>query len=161
MRRRVRAALVLSATLLGMTFGAGAAVAAYPVTTDVVAAQRDGLTGPADAAPAGANRPGCEDRYARDPVILVHGTASNQASAWSFLAPTLANAGFCVYTFTFGQVPGSGSVGGLGPRVTSTQQLADFIDQVRKTTGATTVDLVGHSQGAAVAQSVTQLPGRA
>ncbi|GAC47755.1 esterase/lipase family protein [Gordonia aichiensis] len=162
MRPRVHAAAVLAIGFAATILGVGPASATpYPVTTDVVAAQRDGLTGPADRAPAGANRPDCHDRYDRDPVILVHGTASNQASAWSFLAPTLANAGFCVYTFTFGQVPGSGSVGGLGPRATSTHQLADFIDHVRKTTGATTVDLVGHSQGAAVAQSVTQLPDRA
>lgn len=163
MHTRACAALVLAvAGLVGTSFGAGAALAdPFPVTTDVVAAQRDGLIGPADAAPAGANRPDCHDRYDRDPVILVHGTTSNQSSAWSFLAPTLANAGFCVYTFTFGQVPGSGSVGGLAPRATSTQQLATFIDHVRRETGASTVDLVGHSQGAAVAQSVTQLPGRA
>ena len=74
-RACLRCAGARGSSLVATSFGAGAALAdPFPVTTDVVAAQRDGLTGPADAAPAGANRPDCHDRYDRDPVILVHGT---------------------------------------------------------------------------------------
>ncbi|MEP9415338.1 alpha/beta fold hydrolase [Gordonia sp. VNQ95] len=160
--RRWRWSTVVAVSAALMIVGIGHASAApYPVTTDVVAAQVAGYTRPATVSPAGSNVPRCVDRYGRDPVILLHGTASNQVSAWSFLAPTLANAGFCVYSLTYGQTPWSGNVGALADKSQSTAEVAAFMDRVRARTGAQKVDLAGHSQGGAIAQLVTQLPGRA
>jgi len=86
------------------------------------------------------------------PVVLVHGTFENEGSNWVTLAPLLANAGYCVFAFNYGVTPGSfgGLVDGVGDIPTSAGQLASFVDQVLAQTGATQVDLVGHSQGGGV-----------
>lgn len=49
--------------------------------------------------------------------MLVHGTLANEEFSWQALSPMLANAGYCVCSFNYGA------------------------------TGATKVDLIGHSQG--------------
>jgi hypothetical protein len=54
--------------------------------------------------PAGANPLFCRPSSAHpDPVVLVHGALANQNIASEALALTLANAGYCVFTFTYGQ----------------------------------------------------------
>jgi triacylglycerol esterase/lipase EstA (alpha/beta hydrolase family) len=63
------------------------------------------------------------------------------------MAPTLANAGYCVYTFTYGQTWYSGNLGGIDDLDNSAAQLANFVDQVQAWTGAAQVDTVGHSEG--------------
>ncbi|MEE2031980.1 esterase/lipase family protein [Rhodococcus chondri] len=86
-----------------------------------------------------------------DPVVLVHGTVLNRQDNWSYLAPLLANEGYCVFALTYGNHPNLSwplnAVGGMLPMEQSAQQLALFVDQVRAATGAEKVDLVGHSQG--------------
>ncbi|QTI71544.1 esterase/lipase family protein [Gordonia polyisoprenivorans] len=162
MRTLIVTAAALLAAVGGGVLGATAASAApFPVTTDVIAAQAAGYLRPATTSPPGANLDHCTDRHGRDPVILLHGTASNQLSAWAYLAPTLANAGFCVFSLTYGQTPWSANIGALADKSESTREVASFIDAVRARTGATKVDLVGHSQGGAIAQLVTQVPGKA
>jgi triacylglycerol lipase len=148
---------VMATGLLGGT----ASAAPYPVTTDVNTAIATGFSRPATTAPAGSNRPGCRDRVGRDPVILLHGTALNQDANLAYLAPTLANAGYCVFSLTYGQTSWSGNVGGLGDKDRSARQAAALMDRVLAATHARKVDFVGHSQGGAIAQLVSQLPGRA
>jgi triacylglycerol esterase/lipase EstA (alpha/beta hydrolase family) len=63
------------------------------------------------------------------------------------MAPSLANAGFCVFTFNYGGLSWSGPLTALGDIPTSAQRLGAFIATVRAQTGARRVDLVGHSQG--------------
>lgn len=160
--RRVRWVSVVVVAVATWTLGSVTAAAApYPATTNVIAAQAAGYTQPATTSPPGSNPAHCTDRHGRDPVILLHGTVSNQLSAWAFLAPTLANAGFCVYSLTYGQAPWSGNVGALGDRTQSTREVAAFVDKVLANTHANHVDLIGHSQGGAIAQLVTQVPGKA
>jgi triacylglycerol esterase/lipase EstA (alpha/beta hydrolase family) len=102
----------------------------------------------AAGSPAGSNtgcRPSVQHPY---PVVLVHATLANQADNWVTLSPLLANAGYCVYSFNYGQTALSlGFVDGLGDIPTSAGQLATFVNQVLARTGASQVDLVGHSQG--------------
>jgi triacylglycerol esterase/lipase EstA (alpha/beta hydrolase family) len=69
------------------------------------------------------------------PVILVHGVLANQNVAWEAVAPTLANAGYCVYTFTYGQVVYSGNLGGIADINASATQLSSFVNTVRSWTG--------------------------
>lgn len=86
-----------------------------------------------------------------DPVVLVHGTVLNRQDNWSYLAPLLANEGYCVFALTYGNHPNLpwplNAVGGLLPMEQSAQQLASFVDAVLAATGAEKVDLIGHSQG--------------
>ncbi|GAA3722360.1 lipase family alpha/beta hydrolase [Gordonia hankookensis] len=153
--------LAVIATALTTAFGGIASAAPFPVTTDVNQAVATGFTRPATTSPAGSNRFDCRDRSGRDPVILLHGTALNQDANLAYLAPTLANAGYCVFSMTYGLTSWSGNVGGLGDKNRSARQVAALVDRVLAATHARRVDFVGHSQGGAIAQLVSQLPGRA
>lgn len=98
---------------------------------------------------AGANDWDCEPSPEHpDPVVLVHGTGVNLGANWTALAPTLANAGYCVFAFNYGMTPLSlGRVGGLGDVAASARTMAAFVDRVLAVTRAAQVDVVGHSQG--------------
>ena len=99
--------------------------------------------------PPGSNNWACHPSSAHPrPVILVHGTLANEAFSWQALSPMLANAGYCVFAFNYGQNGATlGHFFGLTDIAASAGELATFVDQVRAATGAAQVDLVGHSQG--------------
>jgi triacylglycerol esterase/lipase EstA (alpha/beta hydrolase family) len=81
------------------------------------------------------------------PVVLVHGTFGNAWDNWLVGAPYIAARGFCVFELDYGQVAGVPLIHGLAPIEQSAQQLSDYVDQVLAATGASQVDVVGHSQG--------------
>jgi len=83
------------------------------------------------------------------PVVLVHGTAADEGPNWVSLAPLLANNGYCVYAFNYGEtsLSLSGRVDALNYIQHSAQELSEFIDAVLSKTRAPKVDIVGHSQG--------------
>jgi pimeloyl-ACP methyl ester carboxylesterase len=98
---------------------------------------------------AGANdgcRPSSTHPY---PVVLIHGTIEDEGSNWVSLSPLLANEGYCVYAFNYGETALSlgGRVDGLGNIAHSAEELGTFVNRVLSQTGASEVDLVGHSQG--------------
>jgi pimeloyl-ACP methyl ester carboxylesterase len=97
----------------------------------------------------GANVPCTPSAAHPYPVVLVHGTLADMASNWVTLAPLLANLGYCVYALNYGDTDASagGRIEGLGDIPTSAQQLSSFVDRVLAETGASQVDIVGHSQG--------------
>ena len=102
--------------------------------------------------PAGANDWACRPSAAHpDPVVLVHGTFATMRANWGRLSPKLAAAGYCVFALDYGRradVPAPLNFsGGLVPMEQSALELAAFVDQVLAATGATKVDVVGHSQG--------------
>ncbi len=100
------------------------------------------FTATASAAPSppGANDPSCKPTAAHPyPVVLVHGTFENQAM-WDFLSPPIKAAGYCVFALDYGD-------DATGDIPTSAGELGAFVDQVLAETGASKVDLVGHSQG--------------
>lgn len=104
----------------------------------------------------GANngcKPGAEHPY---PVVLVHATLADEGSNWVTLAPLLANNGYCVYAFNYGETAASlpiipfitpGRIDGLDHIEHSAEELSSFVNRVLSKTGASKVDLVGHSQG--------------
>jgi len=98
---------------------------------------------------AGANNWSCKPSAAHPyPVVLVHATAVNLGTNWAALSPMLANAGYCVYAFNYGMtVLSLGRFGGLGDIAASAQTMSTFVDKVLTSTGASKVDVVGHSQG--------------
>jgi triacylglycerol esterase/lipase EstA (alpha/beta hydrolase family) len=104
----------------------------------------------ATASPPGANDWSCKPSAAHPhPVILVHGTFEDMADNWQALSPLLYDSGYCVFALNYGSYNGSGSLGvyGTGPIEKSAGQLADFVSRVLNATGASQVDIVGHSQG--------------
>jgi pimeloyl-ACP methyl ester carboxylesterase len=98
---------------------------------------------------AGANTSGRPSSAHPYPVVLVHGTAEDEGSNWVSLAPLLANNGYCVYAFNYGEtnLSLSGRVDALNYIQQSSQELSEFVDSVLSRTGAPKVNIVGHSQG--------------
>ena len=94
---------------------------------------------------------GCKPSSAHPyPVVLVHATLADEGSNWVTLAPLLANNGYCVYGFNYGITILSGllgSVDGLANIERSAEELRSEVNNVLAKTGASQVDLVGHSQG--------------
>jgi triacylglycerol esterase/lipase EstA (alpha/beta hydrolase family) len=102
------------------------------------------------ASPPGANNWSCKPSAAHPyPVVLVHGTFGDMSDSWQALSPLLYNNGYCVFALNYGSYNGSGSVGvyATGEISQSAQQLATFVNKVLAATGASKVDIVGHSQG--------------
>jgi triacylglycerol esterase/lipase EstA (alpha/beta hydrolase family) len=98
---------------------------------------------------AGANN-GCKPSSAHPyPVVLVIATLSDEGSNWVTGAPLLSNAGYCVYSFNYGETALSdfGRIDALGYIEKSAEELSSFVNQVLSKTKASKVDLVGHSQG--------------
>ncbi|GAB0101606.1 alpha/beta hydrolase [Nocardia sp. JMUB6875] len=100
--------------------------------------------------PPGANDWSCKPTAAHpNPVVLLHGL-SNDTVTWNSLSPVLTNAGYCVFTTTYGTGALGPVLGAITPIAESARQISDFIDRVRAATGSEKVDLVGHSMGGAV-----------
>ncbi len=99
------------------------------------------------ASPSGANTgctPSSDHPY---PVILTEGTFGNMYNSFGAVAPYLANAGYCVYTFNYGQTIWPSMFDAMGDIASSAQQLSDEVQSVLWQTGASQVDIVGWSQG--------------
>ena len=82
-----------------------------------------------------------------EPLVLLHGLGGNGPGNYSFLGPFLAAKGYCAFTLTYGQASPAIPVGGTVSIVQSSAEIEAFIDQVRASTGAAKVSIVGHSEG--------------
>lgn len=145
---RTLTALLGSALLLTATAGVAGA---QPVTYDFFDGARAELANPGGSFP-GSNDFGCRPSVEHpNPVVLVHGTGGNRQTNWATMVPALRNEGYCVFALTYGTLPGTqwpvSGFGGLTRMEPSAAQLRDFIDRIRAATGASKVDLVGHSEG--------------
>ena len=81
------------------------------------------------------------------PVIFIHGFLAS-GDTWSNAVKFFQQAGYCknrLYAFDWN------SVGGNGKQ--NEQLLSQFIQQIKKETGAVQVDLIGHSAGGGLARS--------
>ena len=101
---------------------------AFVLTVGILA----GVLGPLTVAPSAAPA-------TQNPVLIVAGTISPEF-ALDPLAARLRLDGFRVYTMP---LPG----GGLGDIATSSQAVRDKVNAIRSATGASKVDIIGHSQG--------------
>lgn len=110
--------------------------------------------------PLGANDWSCQPSAAHPrPVVLVHGMGANKSDNWDVISPLLAENGYCVFALTYGVMNGDDTWGGLTANEDSAQELRAFVDRVRASTGAATVDLVTHSEGMLVARYYTNFLG--
>jgi len=105
-----------------------------------------------DTPPPGANDWSCKPSAAHpEPVVLVHGLGANMQFNWYYLSPKLASAGYCVFALTYGRNPDVpfpfDQFGGVVPMEESAAELGAFVDEVLAATGASQVDIVGHSEG--------------
>jgi pimeloyl-ACP methyl ester carboxylesterase len=103
--------------------------------------------------PAGANDETIKVTAAHPlPIILLNGTTATQGTNWSVGAPVLANAGYKVYTFNYGNTTGNPNspIQALGDIRQSSAELAAEVQRVLDETGAPKVILVGHSQGGGI-----------
>ncbi|MBF6357717.1 alpha/beta fold hydrolase [Nocardia higoensis] len=137
------------AALVGASAGVASGEEAEPVPYSYLA----GLAAQAQApgqAPPGANDWSCRPsaRHPR-PVLLLHGLG-NETVSWQTLAPLLTQAGYCVFTTTYGTGMLGPAIGALAPVERSAAEVGAFVDRVRTVTGSDRVDIVGHSMGAAV-----------
>jgi triacylglycerol esterase/lipase EstA (alpha/beta hydrolase family) len=100
-----------------------------------------------NASPPGANVPCTLSAAHPYPVVLVEGTFSSMYNSFGALSPYLANNGYCVYAFNYGQTIPLSGIYATGDIAASAQQLATEVNHVLSATGASKVDLVGWSQG--------------
>lgn len=89
------------------------------------------------------------------PVVLVHGLTGNQATNWQTYGPLLHNKGYCVFALTYGRSPQAppqfaNVFGGFTEMEKSAEELKQFVAQVLAATGASKVDIVGHSEGTVI-----------
>jgi triacylglycerol esterase/lipase EstA (alpha/beta hydrolase family) len=140
--------IVISALLLSIT-GISAAESAekLPVPYTFLAGIAAGIADPT-ADPPGANHWSCKPSAAHpNPVVLTHGLMATKTTNWQTFAPLLANNGYCVFALTYGKAHGQELVAGLKPMQDSAKELGAFVDKVLAATGASRIDLVGHSEG--------------
>jgi triacylglycerol esterase/lipase EstA (alpha/beta hydrolase family) len=151
-RRGRRALLAAAATAAAITLSSALAVparaaTALPVNYDFIAGATLAALTP-QTPPPGADNWSCRPSAAHPyPVILVNGTFANMDDNWQAASPLLANHGYCVYAFNYGGPSPASRIQGTGDIAASAAQLAAFVGTVLAATGASKVDLVGHSQG--------------
>ncbi len=103
--------------------------------------------------PPGANDPSITVTAEHPlPIILINGTIATQGENWGVGAPVLANAGYKVYSFNFGNITQDPNfpIQATDDIRESGKQLAAEVDRVLAETGAPKVILIGHSQGGGI-----------
>jgi triacylglycerol esterase/lipase EstA (alpha/beta hydrolase family) len=146
----VRATFAVAALTAVAVIAPSSASAALPVNYGAVAFKESvtNETFNPTALPGGNN--GCKPSTAHPyPVVLVIGTTSDEGANFVSIAPLLANEGYCVYSFNYGEtlLSNFGRVDALNWIEHSAEELSGFVNSVLSKTKASKVDLVGHSQG--------------
>jgi len=110
--------------------------------------------------PPNGNAPGSNDWKCKPtaahprPVVLVHGLTGNRSTNWQTFSPLLKNNGYCVFALTYGVNKTAPTpldqFGGLNRMQDSAVEVKAFVNRVLKATGATEVDILGHSEGTVV-----------
>lgn len=96
--------------------------------------------------------------FAKNPVLLVHGTNAN-SEMWETgcLKKTLQNAG--IETYTLADLGCDFPDKGQGFIQEDVKRLKQAIDEIKRRTGAKKVDIIAHSRGGLVAEFYTMMYG--
>ncbi|UGT44140.1 hypothetical protein LTV02_12435 [Nocardia yamanashiensis] len=86
------------------------------------------------------------------------GTTADTATQWDTMLTTVRAAGHCAFLFQGGIINGNRWTGDIP---SAAQQVADFVTEVRRTTGADQVDIIAHSAGTIVANYFLKVLGGA
>ncbi|MBA8924787.1 triacylglycerol esterase/lipase EstA (alpha/beta hydrolase family) [Kutzneria viridogrisea] len=154
--------LICLASALALVLLTGSPAGALPITWGLGAGLAAGIAD-WNGNPAGANDWTCRPSAAHPrPVVLVPSTFTSISMDYSALSPYLRDQGYCVYSLNYGQRPyvWPGLVG-LAATTESVNELSSFVDKVIASSGSSTVDLVGHSQGGIMVRYYTQVLGGA
>ncbi|KAF9321870.1 hypothetical protein BG003_010126 [Podila horticola] len=92
----------------------------------------------------------CKPKPGKNPLVMMHGLGSNAYENFNYMAPRFAAVGYCGYTISYGFYKGIPLLGGLNDMAVSAQELSDFVDKVLNATGASKVNIFGHSEGSIV-----------
>jgi triacylglycerol esterase/lipase EstA (alpha/beta hydrolase family) len=120
-----------------------------------------------DVAPQGANDWNCRPSAQHpNPVVLLHGTWENAYNNFARLSPALKEEGYCIFAPNTGDKDSSAlghvrALRGTGPIADSAKEIAVYIDAVLARTGASQVDIVGHSQGSLASRQYMRFEGGA
>jgi triacylglycerol esterase/lipase EstA (alpha/beta hydrolase family) len=114
-----------------------------------------------NASPAGSNIRCTPSAAHPFPVILVEGTFASQFNSFGAVAPDLANNGYCVFSFNFGQTLLGTGIFATGDITQSARQLSAEVNRVLAQTGAAKVDIVGWSQGGMMPRQYINFDGGA
>jgi triacylglycerol esterase/lipase EstA (alpha/beta hydrolase family) len=118
------------------------------------------LLAPSAQAAGGNNDPACVPSAAHpDPVVILHGLGATYYEDLNVFQSWLAGRGYCTFSETYGDYPGFPYVGGLRPIADSAAEIRDQILRVLAETGASKVDIVGHSEGGFQSLYVTKTQG--
>src|SRR5947208_667319 len=141
--------IVCSVWLLG---GATAQASDYPVIYNFPVGLSESVVYPT---PPGANIWSCRLTAEHpQPIVLVPGLTGSMARDWQAASPLLANNGYCVFAYDF-------SSQGQESIEPAAAGLSTFVDRVLAATGASTVDLVSHSEGGVIARYYLKFLGGA
>ncbi|XDG02473.1 hypothetical protein ABKA04_002088 [Annulohypoxylon sp. FPYF3050] len=94
---------------------------------------------------APANNFSCKSE--RNPVVMLHGLSANRDVDLNMLQYELNRRGYCTFSQTYGAWPLVPWIGGLRTMADSAKDIAEFVKEVKDKTGASKVDIVGHSEG--------------
>jgi triacylglycerol esterase/lipase EstA (alpha/beta hydrolase family) len=141
-------AAIAAASAALMCFGPPAqASSTLPLESEASAFLGSTLIWNYNAPPPGANVPCTPSAAHPYPVILTEGTFVSMYNSFGAISPDLANSGYCVYAFNYGQTLPLTGFYAMGDIRASAAQLASEVSDVLAQTGASKVDIVGWSQG--------------
>ncbi|OJJ50380.1 hypothetical protein ASPZODRAFT_128995 [Penicilliopsis zonata CBS 506.65] len=89
----------------------------------------------------------CRSTTHPNPVVLLHGLGATWYEDLNYLQAFLAASDFCTFASTYGAYDAFPFLGGLKPINDSAAEIASYIRTVANETGASKIDLVGHSEG--------------
>ncbi|MGO8956155.1 MAG: esterase/lipase family protein [Streptosporangiaceae bacterium] len=140
-------ALIVVTTITLVMSGISAQASTLPLKQEASAFLNSTFPWNYSASPPGANVHCTLSNAHPYPVVLVEATFFSMYNAFGAISPDLANNGYCVYSFNYGQtIPHSG-IYATADIDTDASQLSKEVNHVLAETGASKVDLVGWSQG--------------
>lgn len=146
---------LFTTALAALALVSGAIAAPAPATVEAAELQfeRD-LDG---RSTAGFNDWNCKAQPGKDPVIFLHGLTAPSLINWAVHAPAVAANGYCTYTPQYGTR--FGIFLGFASMRDSSKEIATLVDKVLTSTGASKVNLVGHSMGTTVSAYYMKFDG--